>query len=90
MSVNLSTKSVGSFKSYMKVNLDQGISSSMYQPSKLLERKQKLKDLLIESQNKKNHEELDHNSLKFMLERLQGQQGYETSMLRELDPYFNF
>ena len=35
-------------------------------------------------------ENLDHNSLKYMLERLQGQQGYEIAMIRELDPYFNF
>lgn len=25
-----------------------------------------------------------------MLERLQGQQGYEVAMIRELDPYFQF
>jgi len=45
---------------------------------------------LAQSQRNKDLEALDLNSLKFMLERLQGQQGYEMSMIRELDPYFNF
>ena len=35
-------------------------------------------------------EKLDQQSLKYMLERLEGQQGYEIAMIRELDPYFDF
>jgi hypothetical protein len=41
---------------------------------------------------KKNYdlENLDRNSYEYMLSRLQGQQDFETAMIRELDPYFNF
>ena len=70
--------------------MDAGISSSIYQPTKLLERKLFLIDQLEKSNYKFETEVLDNRSLKYMLERLQGQQGYEIAIIRELDPYFNF
>ena len=53
-------------------------------------RKAYLYEKLEQSKQKFEHESLDHNSYNYMLERLQGQQGYEVAMIRELDPYFQF
>lgn len=35
-------------------------------------------------------ENLDHYSLKHMLERMRSQRSYEIAIMRELDPYFKF
>ena len=52
------------------INLDAGIASTLYQPTKLLERKIFLIDELEKSAYKFETEVLDNRSLKYMLERL--------------------
>ena len=57
----------------MKVNLDLGIADALYQPSKLLARKEELKQKLEASIYKKKLEGVDSDSLHYMLERLRGE-----------------
>ena len=73
-----------------RVNLDEGIAGNDYKPTKFLEKKAYLIEQLEKADYKQATEKLGYRSLKYMLERLQGQQGYEIAMIRELDPYFNF
>lgn len=77
-------------RQWNSIDMDVGISNAMFQPSKLLARKKQLIDQLEESKYNHEKENLDQHSLRYMLERLEGQQGYEIAMIRELDPYFNF
>lgn len=56
----------------------------------MLARKLYLINELEESKYNADRENLDHNSYKFMLDRLRGQKEYELVILRELDPYFQF
>lgn len=46
--------------------------------------------MLEQSEFKRDLELADRETIKYMLERLQGQQSQETAMIRDLDPYFNF
>lgn len=76
--------------SYLRTDLDAGIPSTLFQPSFLLARKAQLIKELEESKYKADRELLDRNSLKYMFDRIRGQQEYEIAISRELDPYFQF
>lgn len=45
---------------------------------------------LEKSKYKADSENLDRKTLIHMLDRIRGQQEYETAVMRELDPYFQF
>jgi hypothetical protein len=55
------------------LNVDEGISGSLYKPTALLARKKLLYDKLALSKKNYELENLDRNSYKYMLSRLQGQ-----------------
>ena len=61
-----------SAKNIRNLNVDEGISGSLYKPTALLARKKFLYDKLAQSKKNYDLENLDRNSYKYMLSRLQG------------------
>jgi hypothetical protein len=55
-----------------KINLDEGIASHDYKPTKLLERKAYLIKKLEAADYRQGLERVDYKSYQYMLERLQG------------------
>lgn len=74
----------------MKVRLDEGVSTIEFKLTHLIKQKADLVEKILKVRYKTDLEKLDHKTIIYMRERLEGTLKYERTIMSEMDPYFNF